>query len=37
MIGSFRSFATVIVSGHETDWFSRLGARMLTLKEGRIA
>ena len=29
--------ATVIVSGHETEWFSRLGARVLTLKEGRIA
>ena len=37
MIGSFRSFATVIVSGHEMEWFSRLGARVLTLKEGRIA
>ena len=37
MIGSFRSFATVIVTGHETEWFSRLEARVLTLKEGRIA
>ena len=37
LIGSFRSFATVIVSGHEMEWFRRLEARVLTLKEGRIA
>ena len=37
LIGSFRSFATVIISGHEREWFSRLAARVLTLKEGRVA
>ena len=37
MIGSFRSFASVIVSGHETEWFNRIGARIVELKDGRIA
>ena len=37
MIASFRAFAAVVVSGHETEWFSRLDARVLELKGGRIA
>ena len=37
MIGSFRSFASVILSGHETERFIRLGARILEIKNGRIA
>ena len=37
MIGSFRPFASVIVSGHETERFVRLGSRLLELKDGRIA
>ena len=37
MIGSFRAFASVIVSGHEVAWFARIGARMVELKDGRTA
>lgn len=37
MIGSFRSFASVAVSGHEAERFAGLGARVLELKDGRIA
>ena len=37
MIVSFRSFASVIVSGHEAEWFGRIGARVVELKGGRIA
>lgn len=37
MVSSFKVFASVIVTGHELDWFSRLGARVLELKDGRIA
>ena len=37
MVASFRSFASVIVSGHETEWFERMGARLLELKEGRVS
>ena len=37
MVASFSAFAAVIVTGHETDWFARLGARILELKDGRIS
>ena len=37
MIGSFRTFASVIVTGHEIAWFARIGARMVELKDGRTA
>lgn len=37
MVRSFRSFASVIVTGHETGWFERIGARVLEIKSGRIA
>jgi len=37
LLASFRAFASVVVSGHETDWFARIGSRILELKEGRIA
>ena len=37
LLDSFRSFASIVVSGHEAEWFSRIGARMLELKDGRIA
>jgi ABC-2 type transport system ATP-binding protein len=37
MIVSFKSFAAVIVSGHETEWFERTGARIMELKEGRVS
>ena len=37
MIASFRPFASVFVSGHETDWFGQIGARVLELKGGRVA
>lgn len=36
MISSFSVFAAIVVSGHETEWFNRLGARLVELKEGRI-
>ena len=36
-IASMRSFATVIIAGHERDWFERIGARIVELKDGRIA
>lgn len=36
MVASFSVFASVIVTGHEVDWFTRLGARILTFKDGRI-
>lgn len=37
MVASFRSFASVVVSGHETEWFTRMGARLLELKDGRVS
>ena len=37
MIVSMRSFATVIIAGHERDWFERIGARIVELKGGRVA
>ena len=37
MIASFLPFASVVVSGHETDWFAQIGARILELKDGRVA
>lgn len=37
LVRSFRSFASIIVAGHETDWFERIGARVLEIKSGRIA
>ena len=36
MVSSFSAFAAIVVSGHEKEWFSRLGARILELKGGRI-
>lgn len=36
MIASFLPFASVVVSGHETDWFAKIGARVLDLKDGRV-
>jgi ABC-type sulfate/molybdate transport systems ATPase subunit len=37
MMSSFKVFATVIVSGHERDWFERAGARILELKGGKVS
>jgi len=37
MISSFRTFAAVIVSGHEAEWFDRSGARIVELKDGRVS
>ena len=37
MVVSLQSFASVVVSGHEMDLFARMGARVLELKDGRIA
>ena len=34
MVSSFAAFAAIVVSGHETEWFARLGARILELKGG---
>jgi ABC-2 type transport system ATP-binding protein len=36
VITSMRSFATVIIAGHERDWFERIGARIVELKDGRV-
>lgn len=37
LIESFGAFASVVVTGHETDIFARVAARTLELKEGRIS
>ena len=37
MISSFSSFAAIIVSGHEMEWFSRMGARVVELKGGKVS
>ena len=37
MVVSFRSFASILIAGHERDVFERLGTRILELKDGRIA
>ena len=37
MVASFQSFAAIVLSGHEKDWFARVGARILELKDGRIS
>ena len=37
MLDSFRAFASVVLAGHETDWFGKAGASVLELKSGRIA
>ena len=37
MVASFQSFAAVIMSGHETELFGRIGARIMELKDGRIS
>ena len=37
MIASLQSFAAIVLSGHETDWFVRVGARILELKDGRVS
>lgn len=36
MVSSFSAFAAIVVSGHETEWFSRLGARIIELKGGTV-
>jgi ABC-2 type transport system ATP-binding protein len=37
MISSFSVFAAIIVTGHETEWFARIGARTVELKEGVVS
>ena len=37
MIASFKVFAAVILSGHETEWFDRIGAKVLELKGGKVS
>ena len=37
MISSFSVFAAIIVSGHETGWFGRLGAKIAELREGALS
>ena len=37
MIASFKVFAAVIVSGHETEWFDRIGAKIMELKGGKVS
>ena len=37
MVSSFRAFAAIVVSGHETEWFARLGARVVEIKGGRAS
>jgi ABC-2 type transport system ATP-binding protein len=37
MVSSFGSFATVIVSGHEMDWFDRIGAKVVKLNGGMVS
>ena len=36
MVSSFAAFAAIVVYGHETEWFSRLGARIIELKGGGV-
>lgn len=37
MISSFSVFAAIIVSGHETEWFKRLGARIAEIEKGVLS
>ncbi len=37
IVAAFQPFASIIVSGHEREWFARMGARLLELKGGRVA
>ena len=37
IVTSFQPFAAVIVSGHETEWFARLNAKTVEIKDGRVA
>jgi len=37
MISSFSVFAAIVVSGHETEWFARIGARTVELKGGVVS
>ncbi|MBO5941246.1 MAG: ABC transporter ATP-binding protein [Kiritimatiellae bacterium] len=37
MISSFKVFAAIVVSGHEKEWFAKLGARVVELKNGVLA
>ena len=37
MISSFSAFAAIVVSGHEFEWFARIGARMVELKGGVLS
>ena len=37
MIASFKVFASVVVSGHEMEWFGRIGAKIMELKGGKVS
>ena len=37
MISSFATFAAIIVSGHESEWFARINARTVELKGGAVS
>jgi ABC-2 type transport system ATP-binding protein len=37
MISSFKTFATVILSGHEREWFNRIDAKIMELKGGKVS
>ena len=37
MISSFSVFSAIIISGHEKEWFNKLGARVIELKNGSLA
>ena len=37
LLDSFRAFASVILAGHETEWFGRAGASVLELKSGKVS
>ena len=37
MVASFKAFAAVIVSGHEMDWFDRIGAKVVKLNGGMVS
>ncbi len=37
VVDSFRPFASIVLAGHEIDWFGRVGASVVELKAGRVA
>lgn len=37
MIASFKVFAAIIVSGHDREWFDRIGADVMELEDGRVS